>query len=49
VKITVDQPLRRHPARQPTRPRDGIVSVPEEPAIGVELDADAVRRYEVAG
>jgi L-rhamnonate dehydratase len=45
--IVMDQPLRRRPARQPIRPDCGIVSVPEQPGLGIELDEETMREYEV--
>jgi L-rhamnonate dehydratase len=43
----MDQPLRRRLARQPIRPDGGVVSVPEQPGLGIELDEDTMREYEV--
>jgi L-alanine-DL-glutamate epimerase-like enolase superfamily enzyme len=43
----VDQPLRTSLAKEPIRPRDGIVAVPEAPGLGIELNDAAISRYEV--
>jgi L-rhamnonate dehydratase len=43
----MDQPLRRGLACQPIQPRDGIVTVPEGPGLGIDLDQDTVDKYEV--
>jgi L-alanine-DL-glutamate epimerase-like enolase superfamily enzyme len=31
----------------PIRPIDGVVAVPKGPGLGIELNEDVVRRYEV--
>lgn len=43
-----DSPLRQELIRNPIRPVDGYVSVPEEPGLGVEIDDEVVERYAVA-
>jgi L-alanine-DL-glutamate epimerase-like enolase superfamily enzyme len=43
----MDQPLRRNLTKSPIWPRDGVVSVPEGPGLGVELDEDTISRFEV--
>jgi L-alanine-DL-glutamate epimerase-like enolase superfamily enzyme len=30
----------------PPRPRDGVIQVPSGPGIGVELDRDAMEKYD---
>jgi L-rhamnonate dehydratase len=42
-----DSPLRQELIRNPIRPVDGYVSVPEEPGLGVEIDESVVERYAV--
>jgi L-rhamnonate dehydratase len=42
-----DSPLRQELVRNPIRPIDGYVSVPEEPGLGVEIDPEVVERYAV--
>jgi len=43
----MDQPLRTQLATAPLRPRNGIVSVPEGPGLGIELNEATIARYEV--
>jgi L-alanine-DL-glutamate epimerase-like enolase superfamily enzyme len=43
----MDQPLRTRLARNPIRPRDGIVFAPEEPGLGIELNEATLSQYEV--
>ena len=43
----MDQPLRTALTRSPIRPHDGMVSVPEGPGLGIELDEEALARFEV--
>jgi L-alanine-DL-glutamate epimerase-like enolase superfamily enzyme len=40
-------PLNTDLVRPALRPRDGYISVPEAPGLGVELNEDVVRRYRV--
>jgi len=42
------QPLRTRLTKEPIVPKDGIVSVPEGPGLGIELDEDTLREFEVA-
>jgi L-rhamnonate dehydratase len=42
-------PLRRELLTHPIRPRDGIVTVPTGPGLGIEINEDTVQRYRVAG
>jgi L-rhamnonate dehydratase len=44
----MDQPLRKYLAKAPIRPRDGIVTAPEGPGLGVELNEEMIARYEVS-
>jgi L-rhamnonate dehydratase len=43
----MDQPLRTKLARNPIRPRDGIIHAPEGPGLGIELDEATLSKYEV--
>jgi L-rhamnonate dehydratase len=43
----MDQPLRTKLARNPIRPQAGIVFVPQEPGLGIELDEATISKYEV--
>jgi L-rhamnonate dehydratase len=42
-----DSALRQELIRNPIRPVDGYISVPEEPGLGVEIDQDVVERFAV--
>nr|CAA9291806.1 mandelate racemase/muconate lactonizing enzyme family protein [uncultured Armatimonadetes bacterium] len=43
-----ESPLRTELAREPIRVVDGMVRVPEEPGLGVELDEAVIERYRIA-
>jgi len=43
----MDQPIRKNLAKNPIVPIDGIVSVPEAPGLGIELNEEFISRYEV--
>jgi L-rhamnonate dehydratase len=43
----MEQPLRTMLCVDPIRPIDGVVAVPKGPGLGIELNEDVVRRYEV--
>jgi L-alanine-DL-glutamate epimerase-like enolase superfamily enzyme len=43
----MDQPLRTRLAKEPIRPREGIVHVSESPGLGIELNDDTVREFEI--
>ena len=40
-------PLREELIRNPLRPQDGAIRVPDEPGLGIEIDWDAVDRYAI--
>lgn len=42
-----ENPLRSELVRNPMVPKEGIIAVPEEPGLGIEIDMDAVERYAV--
>lgn len=42
-----ENPLRSELVRNPMTPKDGVIAVPEEPGLGIEIDMDAVERYAV--
>jgi D-galactarolactone cycloisomerase len=42
-------PLREELLTEPFRVEDGYLTPPEKPGLGVELDADALRRFAYAG
>jgi L-rhamnonate dehydratase len=44
----MEQPLRRELTRAPVRAEHGIVTVPEGPGLGIELNETTLARYEVA-
>jgi len=44
---TLKTPLRRHVTQRPIEPVDGMVSIPEGPGIGVDLDTDTLVKYRV--
>lgn len=44
---TLKTPLRRHVTQRPIEPVDGMVSIPEGPGIGVDLDTDTLAKYRV--
>jgi len=44
---TLKTPLRRHVTQCPIEPVDGMVSIPEGPGIGVDLDTDTLAKYRV--
>ena len=41
-------PMRRSLTKQKFEAVDGIVKVPEEPGLGVDLDEDAIAKYRIA-
>ena len=43
----MDQPLRTQLLKEPIRPRDGIVHVPKSPGLGIELNDEIVRQFEI--
>ena len=40
-------PLREEIVREPLRPVDGVIAVPDAPGLGIEIDWDAVERHAV--
>lgn len=44
-----DNPLRTELLIDPIRPRDGIVTVPERPGLGIELNEETIERYRQTG
>lgn len=44
----MDQPLRTKLLKSPIKPVNGVVHVPEGPGLGIELDPEAIERYQVA-
>ncbi|MEO0400252.1 MAG: mandelate racemase/muconate lactonizing enzyme family protein [Pseudomonadota bacterium] len=42
-----DQPLRRYLAQEPIAAKDGYALVPEKPGLGVELNDEIVKKYQV--
>ena len=40
-------PLREELIRNPLRPADGAIPVPDEPGLGIEIDWDAVEKYAI--
>jgi L-alanine-DL-glutamate epimerase-like enolase superfamily enzyme len=40
--------LREQLTRQKLRAKDGYLTIPQEPGLGVELDEEAVRKFRVA-
>jgi L-rhamnonate dehydratase len=41
----MDNPLRTQLMREPIRPKNGIVGIPERPGLGIELDETTIERY----
>ena len=45
----MDNPLRTQLMKEPLRPKNGIIAIPDKPGLGIELDEKTVAKYRWAG
>ena len=45
----MDNPLRTDLLKDPIRPKNGMVKVPEKPGLGIELDEKTLKKYRWEG